>query len=101
MASQKNAASLLMSNAIPKPPVTYRDFVKNPLTALLFMSISALVYFVYDLKQNDAKQRERIEILEKEMSRTYEQLATLKEENAALKTQLMFLTGKMVPLNTK
>jgi hypothetical protein len=36
--------------AIPKTPVSYKDFAKNPLTAMLFMAISGLSYFVYENK---------------------------------------------------
>lgn len=74
--------------ALPKSPVTYKEFVQNPLTAMLFMAISALTYFVWDMKQVANKQDDRIVLLEQEMKSAIEEIKTLREDNGSLRAEL-------------
>lgn len=68
--------------------VTYKEFVKNPITAMLFMAISALGYFVYDMKQDLNKKDEQIEMMRVDMKAAIEEIKTLREDVGALRAEL-------------
>ena len=74
--------------AIPKSPVSYKEFVQNLITAMLFMAISGLTYFVWDMKQVANKQDNRILLLEQEMKAAVEEIKTLREDNGSLRAEL-------------
>lgn len=88
MARQPKTLENITSMAIPKSPVSYKEFVKNPITAMLFMAISGLTYFVWDMKQVASKQDERIVLLEQEMKAAIEEIKTLREDNGSLRAEL-------------
>ena len=69
-------------------PITFSQFVKNPITGMLFLCILAIGYLMYDTKQITKRQEERIEILEKEVRKAHEDIRELKSENSALKVEL-------------
>jgi hypothetical protein len=88
MARTAKSIDSIANMAIPKSPVSYKEFVKNPITAMLFMAISGLTYFVWDMKQVANKQDERIILLEQEMKAAVEEIKTLREDNGSLRAEL-------------
>lgn len=73
-----------------KSPVTYKDFAKNPLTAMLFMAIIALSYFVLVMKNDCDETRERLVKVETELKQAWVVMSDLKAENAELRAKLNF-----------
>ena len=68
--------------------VSYKEFVKNPITALLFMAVSALTYFVVDMKQDLNKKDEQIESMRIEMKSAIDEIKNLREDVGALRAEL-------------
>lgn len=71
-----------------KTPVTYKDFAKNPLTAMLFMAILALSYFVIVMKNDCNETRERLVKVETELKQAWVTISDIKAENAELRAKL-------------
>ena len=71
-----------------KSPVTYAQFAKNPLTAMLFMAILALSYFVVVMKNDCDETRERLVKVESELKQAWVVMSDIKAENAALRAKL-------------
>jgi len=71
-----------------KSPVTYAQFAKNPLTAMLFMAIIALSYFVIVMKNDCDETRERLVKVESELKQAWVVISDIKAENAALRAKL-------------
>ena len=71
-----------------KSPVTYKDFAKNPLTAMLFMAIIALSYFVLVMKNDCDETRERLARVESELKQAWVVMSDIKAENAELRAKL-------------
>ena len=71
-----------------KSPVTYKDFAKNPLTAMLFMAILALSYFVLVMKNDCDETRERLVKVESELKQAWVIMSDIKAENAELRAKL-------------
>jgi Tfp pilus assembly protein PilN len=69
-------------------PITFSQFVKNPITGMLFLCILAIGYLMYDTKQVTKRQEERIEQLEQEVRKTNADIRELQAENSALKVEL-------------
>ena len=69
-------------------PITFTQFVKNPITGMLFLCLLALGYMVYDMKQVTTRQEERILILEGEVRKCYTEIQSLREENGAMKAEI-------------
>lgn len=69
-------------------PITFSQFVKNPITGMLFLCLLALGYMVWDMKQVTKRQEERILILETEVRKCYSEIQTLREENGAMKAEI-------------
>jgi heme oxygenase len=74
--------------AIPKTPVSYKDFAKNPLTAMLFMAISGLSYFVYENKAEMNACKDEIKAMQIELKGAVEEIKTLRQDNGALRAEL-------------
>jgi len=70
-----------------KSPVTYAQFAKNPLTAMLFMAIIALSYFVIVMKNDCDETRERLVKVESELKQAWVVISDIKAENAALRAK--------------
>jgi hypothetical protein len=77
-----------------KSPVTYKDFAKNPLTAMLFMAILALSYFVLVMKNDCDETRERLVKVETELKQAWVVMSDLKAENAELRAKLTIYKTK-------
>ena len=71
-----------------KSPVTYAQFAKNPLTAMLFMAILALSYFVIVMKNDCDETRERLVKVESELKQAWVVMSDIIAENAALRAKL-------------
>jgi|LakMenE18May11ns_1017448.scaffolds.fasta_scaffold9596500_2 hypothetical protein len=69
-------------------PITFSQFVKNPITGMLFLCILAIGYLMYDTKQVTKRQEERIELLEQEVRKAHADIRQLQAENSALKVEL-------------
>jgi hypothetical protein len=71
-----------------KSPVTYSQFAKNPLTAMLFMAIIGLSYFVIVMKNDCDETRERLVKVESELKQAWVMMSDIKADNAALRAKL-------------
>lgn len=69
-------------------PITFSQFVKNPLMSIMFLGILLLFYLVYDMKSTINKQEYKIQSLEREVRDNSRTIAELKEENGSLKAEL-------------
>jgi hypothetical protein len=69
-------------------PITFSQFVKNPLMGLLFIGILLLFYLVYDMKSTINRQEYQIQKLETEVRENSRTIAELKQENGSLKAEL-------------
>lgn len=69
-------------------PITFSQFVKNPLLSMMFLGILLLFYMVYDMKSTINKQEFQIQSLEREVRDNSRTIAELKEENGSLKAEL-------------
>ena len=74
--------------AVVKTPVSYKDFAKNPLTAMLFMAISGLSYFVYESKKDTLACKDEIKTMQVELKGAIEEIKTLRQDNGALRAEL-------------
>jgi hypothetical protein len=77
-----------------KSPVTYKDFAKNPLTAMLFMAIIALSYFVLVMKNDCDETRERLVKVESELKQAWVIMSDIKAENSELRAKLTIYKTK-------
>jgi hypothetical protein len=77
-----------------KSPVTYKDFAKNPLTAMLFMAIIALSYFVVVMKNDCDETRERLVKVETELKQAWVVISDIKAQNAELRGKLTIYKTK-------
>lgn len=69
-------------------PITFNQFLKNPITGMLFLCLLALGYMVFDMKQVTKRQEERILLLELEVRKCYTEIQTLREENGAMRAEI-------------
>ena len=69
-------------------PITFSQFVKNPIVGTMFLGILLLFYLVYDMSSRIKTQDERIYALEKQISQASVIIAELKEANGMLKAEL-------------
>lgn len=69
-------------------PITFSQFVKNPITGMLFLCLMALGYMVWDMKQVTKRQEERILYLENEVRKCNTEIQKLREDNGAMRAEL-------------
>lgn len=69
-------------------PITFSEFVKNPITGVLFLCLFAVGYMIYDTKQVTARQEERILFLETEIRRCHVEIQKLREDNGAMRAEI-------------
>ena len=86
MATTKQAKA--QEQEMPALPITFNQFLKNPITGMLFLCLLALGYMVFDMKQVAKRQEERILLLETEVRKCYTEIQTLREENGAMKAEI-------------
>jgi len=56
------------------PPITFREFVRNPIVALLFVCLSAIGYLYFDNKSTLTNQIEELQQEVKILKRDYKEL---------------------------
>jgi Tfp pilus assembly protein PilN len=71
-----------------QPPLTFNQFLKNPITGMLFLCLIALGYMMWDTKQVTKRQEERIMQLEQEVRKANQDIQKLSEENGAMRAEL-------------
>jgi len=78
-----------------KMPVSYKDFKKEPVKALLFISLVAIGYLYIDLKigytQRYAKENAKVEKLEMKVEKLTEQIRVADSTLGGLSAQLTLL----------
>lgn len=69
-------------------PITFSEFVKNPITGVLFLCLFAVGYMIYDTKQITQRQEERIIYLETEIRKCHVEIQKLREDNGSMRAEL-------------
>lgn len=77
-----------------KAPVTYTEFAKNPLTAMLFIAIFALGTFVWSMHKDCKATEAKLDQVQNELKGALVSIAELKSANAYLTAQLEVLKSK-------
>jgi hypothetical protein len=83
-----DTASKQIKNEMLQPPLTFNQFLKNPITGMLFLCLIALGYMMWDTKQVTKRQEERILQLEQEVRKANQDIQKLSEENGAMRAEL-------------
>jgi len=93
MATSKKAVEAV-SGAI-KPPISFKEFSKDPVKGLMFICIIAVGYLYVDIKMSNTsivgKQAARIENLETKVDTLQQQVVNLVSEAAAKNAKLEIL----------
>jgi len=76
----------IIKNNMQLPPITFKDFLKNPIVALLFMCLMAIGYLYYDNKSTLTKQivelQEEVKMLKKDYKELNDKfIETIKKAN--------------------
>lgn len=78
-----------------KPPITFKEFSKDPVKGLMFICIIAVGYLYVDIKMSNTsivgKQDARIEILEAKVDTLQQHVVNLVSEAAAKNAKLEML----------
>lgn len=74
--------------AMPSMPITFSEFVKSPITGMLFLCFFGLGFMVYDMKLVTERQEERIIALEQEVRNCHTEIQKLREDNGAMRAEL-------------
>jgi len=88
MARQSNREMQSKDNGVRGFPITFSQFIKNPMMSVMFLGLLSLFYFVYDMKTRINEQQYKIESLEKEVREANVLISELKESNGLLKAEL-------------
>jgi len=93
MATRKTVAETA-AGAI-KPPITFKEFSKDPVKGLMFICIVAVGYLYVDIKMSNAaiveKQDAKIEVLESKVTQLSEQLRRSDSTSSALASKIAVL----------
>jgi hypothetical protein len=84
-----NTASKQVKETMLQPPITFTQFVKNPITGMLFLCLIALGFMMWDTKQVAKRQEERILQLEQEVREANQAIQKLREENGAMRAEIL------------
>lgn len=87
-AKQQVKEQVKEQEAMLSSPITFNQFVKNPITGMLFLCLMALGYMFWDMKQVTKRQEERILYLENEVRKCNTDIQKLREENGAMRAEL-------------
>lgn len=94
MATSKKSAVDTVAGAV-KPPISFKEFSKDPVKGLMFICIIAVGYLYVDIKMSNtsivSKQDNRIEILETKVDTLQSQIVNLVSEAAAKNAKLEML----------
>lgn len=78
-----------------KPPITFKEFSKDPVKGLMFICIVAVGYLYVDIKMSNAaiveKQDSKIEVLESKVTQLSEQLRKSDSTSSALASKIAVL----------
>jgi hypothetical protein len=93
MATKKSALDTAVSTV--KPPITFKEFSKDPVKGLLFIVLVAIGYLYVDIKLSNkeiqTKQDAKIEALESKVSILVEQLRKSDSTSSALASKIAVL----------
>jgi hypothetical protein len=64
----------IIKNNMQLPPITFKDFLKNPIVGLLFMCLMAIGYLYYDNKSTLTKQIVELQQEVKMLKKDYKEL---------------------------
>lgn len=93
MATKKSAAETV-AGAV-KPPISFKEFSKDPVKGLMFICIIAVGYLYVDIKMSNSsiqsKQDAKIEALEKKVEQLTETLRKSDSTSSALASKIAVL----------
>ncbi len=93
MATKKSALDTAVSTV--KPPITFKEFSKDPVKGLLFIVLVAIGYLYVDIKLSNkeiqTKQDAKIEALEGKVTVLVDQLRKSDSTSAALASKISVL----------
>ena len=93
MAPKKTAVETAVNTI--KPPISFKEFSKDPVKGLLFIVLIAIGYLYVDIKMSNqeiqSKQNAKIEALEGKISVLVEQLRKADSTSAALASKISVL----------
>jgi hypothetical protein len=64
----------IIKNNMQLPPISFKDFLKNPIVGLLFMCLMAIGYLYYDNKSTLTKQIVELQQEVKMLKKDYKEL---------------------------
>jgi hypothetical protein len=101
MAARKSTAVDAVTGAI-KPPISFKEFSKDPVKGLMFICIIAVGYLYVDIKmsneKNVGKQDVMIQKLENKVDTLQLQVVKLVSESSALNSKIEVLESlKQIP----
>jgi hypothetical protein len=74
---------------MPSLPVTFAQFVKSPVTAMLFLCFFGLSLMIWDMKLVTKRQEDRILFLEQEVRNCHTEIQKLREDNGAMRAEIL------------
>jgi len=93
MATKKTAVETAVGTI--KPPISFKEFSKDPVKGLLFIVLIAIGYLYVDIKMSNreiqSKQNAKIEALEGKISVLVEQLRKADSTSSALASKISVL----------
>jgi archaellum component FlaF (FlaF/FlaG flagellin family) len=93
MAPKKSVAEVAVENI--KPPISFKEFSKDPVKGLLFIVLIAIGYLYVDIKLSNKdiqnKQDQKITMLENRVNVLVEQLRKSDSTSAALASKIAVL----------
>lgn len=91
-ARKKSAAAVDAVTGAIKPPISFKEFSKDPVKGLMFICIIAVGYLYVDIKmsnqENSGKQDNRIEKLEAKVETLQNEVVRLVSESSAKNAKL-------------
>lgn len=94
MASKKTSVAESVAGNI-KPPITFKEFSKDPVKGLMFICIVAVGYLYVDIKMSNQdivkKQDAKIEVLEAKVNTLVDQLRRSDSTASALASKIAVL----------
>jgi hypothetical protein len=95
MAPKKTSSAVESVTGAIKPPITFKEFSKDPVKGLMFICIVAVGYLYVDIKMSNAaiveKQDAKIEQLETKVVQLSEQLRKSDSTSSALASKIAVL----------
>jgi archaellum component FlaF (FlaF/FlaG flagellin family) len=92
MAARKKSATVDAVTGAIKPPISFKEFSKDPVKGLMFICIIAVGYLYVDIKmsnqENSGKQDNRIEKLESKVETLQTEVVRLVSESSAKNAKL-------------